>query len=119
MVEFMSDTLDSRWKALEGATSELNARVDAANKRVLEMEGKITEIAPGVEAWMKGAMFDVGYCKVAGKWKIAIRHDDMVWGYTEAPRMFRAQGFEMLESLPVALFQAVQELAQKFQEVGR
>jgi hypothetical protein len=120
------------YKQLAVASKDLNTSADALNKSITQLETALKPLNLGVSAWHKVAAHqdddggsywtrDVGYTRVADKWRIALRktwghngydhHGEEVWAFADAPRWMCVESVSKIPDLLDALVARTNETA--------
>lgn len=115
----LTERVESSYRKLSSAASELNSVSDELGKCVSEMDASLKKLNLGVAIWVmiRGNQDDtsfwseqLGYQKVSGKWGIALRtlsgfhgnEDDTKdewWLFNDAPRSLRLSAIEKIPEL--------------------
>lgn len=134
--------IQSNFKALSEIAPSLNSASDELTKVVDKLDEALKKLNLGLTAWVRFAdrvpqvdfPYDcdqIGYCKVNGKWGIALRHiwgqdwddhnEEGPWLFNEAPREMRLRSVdkipELIESLNKKASDTTKKIREKTKEV--
>ncbi len=129
------------FQALSSVASSLNKASDELTKVVTILDEALKKLNVGLTVWVtfrsRAAEWldeydddQIGYCKVNGKWGIALRRiwgdsnerygDEGPWLFNEAPREMRLHGVdkipEVIEALAKEAFDTTKKIHEKTQE---
>jgi len=134
------EKVQTHFQALSSVASSLNAASDELTKVVAILDEALKTLNVGLTAWAtfrsRGEEDEdpdnydedqIGYCKVNGKWGIALRH---IWGnnnwgvhhgegpwlFNDAPREMRLHGVDKIPELIEALGKEAFDTTKKIQE---
>jgi hypothetical protein len=133
-----SDRIANAFVRLAESAANLNAVSDDLGKPILALDRALRELNLGVTSWIncggwenQNAQFEdhlLGYCKVAGKWGVALSvmkgtrgfeefaKEDGEWLFNDAPRALRAEAVEKLPELIEALVEVADDTATKIRQ---
>ena len=131
--ESLSARVQTAFRQLSSAASELNATSDELGKSITELDAELKKINLGVAVWVqfRGGTYDdpmeywseeIGYAKVGGKWGISLRkveghaqYPDQetgeMWLFNEAPRKLRLPAIEKIPELLTKMAEDASETA--------
>jgi hypothetical protein len=131
----LTEKVQSTYKQLTHAASDLNAASDELAKPIQIWEAALKKLNLGVPAWVEissggddqeYSWWDrsVGYSRLKNHWGIALRSRDgnhrhpgyeseEIWAYNDAPRWMRIESVGKLPDLLDALLKQAQETARK------
>ncbi len=130
------ETLQTHFQALSSAATSLNTASDELTKTVGVLDEALRKLNIGLTIWVtisawseeeRAGEDQIGYCKVSGKWGIALRYIwglhalsldevDGLWPFNEAPRDLRLAGVDKIPELMEALGKEASETAKRVQE---
>lgn len=104
------------------AARELDALAETATDKILEFEGEMEDLRPGVQAWFFSTIVgepQIGYVRKPNGWRVVVggpraRNIPLV----DAPRELRIAGATRLDQLRTAILEAVEEALRKAQEAA-
>jgi hypothetical protein len=132
-----AEKVETYFQALSSVASSLNKASDDLNNLVAILDEALKELNVGLTVWVtfrsRGEEPDeydddqIGYCKVNGKWGLALRHvwgnlamhhygDEGPWLFNEAPREMRLQGLDKIPEVLEALGQKASDATKKIHE---
>jgi hypothetical protein len=133
--------IQTHFQSLSSAATSLNAASDELSKIVSVLDEALRKLNIGLNVWVTVSRWidelrhgadQIGYCKVNGKWGIALCRswgDDSVdedtveglWLFNDAPRELRLAGVdklpEMIEALSKEAFETTKKVQEKTKEV--
>lgn len=133
--------IQTHFQALSSAATSLNAASDELTKVVGVLDEALKKLNVGLAVWVtinrwseeyRHGEDQIGYCKVNGKWGIALStswNDDSggedtvdgLWLFNDAPREMRLAGIdkipELIEALGKEAFDTAKRIQQKTEEV--
>jgi len=129
------EKIQFEFQALSTVASSLNSASNELTKAVATLDEALQKLNLGLTVWVNFASHgkvigeydyqQVGYCKLAGKWGIALLHkygkqqvthrQDGPWAFTDAPRDMRLACVEAIPKLIEALRDAASATTQKVQ----
>jgi len=131
------EKIQSNFQKLSAVASSLNSASDELTKTVTILDEALRKLNIGLTVWVTYASHDVepgdfdndqiGYCKLNGKWGIALRRDwgdtqslefggEGPWLFNEAPRDMRLKSVDKIPELIVALSTEATETTKKVRE---
>jgi hypothetical protein len=130
------ETIQTHFQALSSAATSLNAASDELTKTVDVLDEALRKLNIGLTLWVtistwseeeRAGEDQIGYCKVSGKWGIALRYIwgfhaasldevDGLWLFNEAPRDLRLAGVDKIPELIEALGKEASETTKQVQE---
>lgn len=134
------EKVHASFQVLSSLASSLNAASDEFIRVVTTLDEALGRLNVGLTVWVTFRNGDVpspyydrdqiGYCKVNGKWGIALRHiwrdrafgdqkREGPWLFNDAPRGLRLEGVDKLPDVVQALGEAASDLTNKLQEKTR
>ena len=134
------EKVQTDFPALSVVASSLNSASDELSKVIAVLDEALKKLNLGLTVWVvfeshsvEPWQFDdeyIGYCKVNGKWGIALqrawganRENDFdregPWLFNEAPREMRLKSVDAIPKLIEALSSAASEMTKKVQEKTR
>jgi hypothetical protein len=134
------EKVQTDFQALSVVASSLNSASDELSKVIAVLDEALKKLNLGLTVWVvfeshsvEPWQFDdeyIGYCKVNGKWGIALqrawgdnRENDFdregPWLFNEAPREMRLKSVDAIPKLIEALSSAASEMTKKVQEKTR
>lgn len=133
-----SERVQSSYKQLSIAASNLNAASDELGKAISTLDSALQKFNLGVSAWIhlsggkNDETFDwwsrdLGYTKVGSKWGIALKDSSgnavppeeelvEVWLFNQAPRWMRAEAVGKIPDLLEALVKQTEDTTKKIKE---
>ncbi len=136
------EKIQAHFQALSSVASSLNKASDELTKVVAILDEALKNLNVGLTVWVtfrsrgvEPQEYDndqIGYCKVNGKWGIALRQiwgdygmdyfaSEGPWLFNEAPREMRLHGVdkipEVIEALGKEAFDTTKKIHEKTQEV--
>ncbi len=136
------EKVQTHFQALSSVASSLNKVSDELTKVVTILDEALKKLNVGLTVWVtfrsrgvEPLEYDndqIGYCKVNGKWGIALRRiwgddargfygDEGPWLFNEAPREMRLHGVdkipEVIEALGKEAFDTTKKIHEKTQEI--
>jgi hypothetical protein len=130
------EKIQTHFKALSSAATSLNTASDDLTKTVSVLDEALRKLNLGLTVWVTVSRWSeeervgedqIGYCKVNGKWGIALRYIwgdhalaldtvDGLWLFNEAPRELRLLGVDKIPELIEALGKEASETTKQVQE---
>ena len=117
--------IQTNFRALSAVASSLNAASDELTQVIGVLDEALKKLNVGLTVWVifddrsdsRDVEYDcdqIGYCKVSGKWGIALRHiwghegfddhkEDGPWLFNDAPRELRLRGIDKIPEVIEAL----------------
>ena len=131
--------VQTQFKALSSISASLNTASDELAKAVSVLDEALKKLNIGLTVWVtisrwseeeRAGENQIGYCKVSGKWGIALRHIwglhglsldevDGLWLFNDAPRDLRLAGVDKIPELIVALSEEASDTTKQVQEKAR
>jgi hypothetical protein len=136
------EKLQTDFKALTSVSASLNTASDELAKAVSVLDEALKKLNIGLTVWVTFRSWSserdeydeeqIGYCKLAGKWGIALRRiwgdinfeqraEDGPWVFNDGPREMRLAGVdkfpELIEALNKEASNATKKIQEKTQEV--
>jgi len=131
-----AEKIQTHFQALSSAATSLNTASDELTKAVGVLDDALRKLNVGLPVWvtvsrwedeLRRGQDEIGYCKVNGKWGIALCrgwNDDAggedtiegLWLFNDAPREVRLAGVDKLPEVIEALSKEAIETAKKVQE---
>lgn len=129
----VAERISAAFPKLRAAAKELNTASDELAKAIAPIEKILQPLSLGVTTWaqisgneeLDGQYWsrDVGYTKIAGEWRIAVRttsghhnfdhHDETEWAFNDAPRWMRIEAVTKLPDLLEQLVERVVDTTKK------
>jgi prefoldin subunit 5 len=136
--------IQTNFQALTTVASSLNAASDELTQVIGVLDEALKKLNVGLTVWeifedlsdqREASQYDlnqIGYCKVSGKWGIALRHiwgheafddhrEDGPWLFNDAPRELRLRGIdkipEVIEALAKEAFNTTRRIQEKTKDV--
>jgi hypothetical protein len=135
--------IQTHFLALTKTAAALNAASDELTKVVANLDEALKKLNVGLTVWVTFVSWDtgtefgynneqIGYCKVNGKWGIALQHvwgdesedyekQDGPWLFNDGPREMRLRGVDkiadVIEKLAKAASDTTKQVEQKTEEV--
>jgi hypothetical protein len=132
--------IQTHFQALASVATSLNLASDELTKSVSVLDEALKKLNVGLTAWVsfrtrtvREEQYDedqIGYCKVDGKWGIALRRswgdynredfgEEGPWLFNDAPRELRIMAADTIPDVIEALGKAASETTRKVQEKAR
>jgi hypothetical protein len=131
-----TERVQSTYKQLSQAATELNAVSDELGKPIQVCESALKRLNLGLPAWVElsgadagGQWWDrsVGYTRVKDRWAIALRtrqgthgydegESEELWAFNDAPRWMRIEAVAKLPDLLDALLKQAEDTTQKIRK---
>ena len=129
--------IQTHFKALSSVSTSLNTASDEFTKAISILDEALKKLNIGLTAWVTFRTWDtepnkydkekIGYCKVNGKWGIALcriwgdelsdrEEIDGPWLFNEGPREMRLAGVDKIPELIEALSKEASNTTKKIQE---
>jgi hypothetical protein len=130
------ETIQTHFQTLSSAATSLNTASDELTKTVGVLDDALRKLNIGLTTWVtistwseeeRAGEDQIGYCKVDGKWGIALRYIwglhalsldtvDGLWLFNDAPRDLRLAGVDKIPELIEALGKEASETTKRVQE---
>jgi hypothetical protein len=131
-----AEQVQSTFKRLSHAASDLNAASDELNKPIQAYEAALKKLGLGIPAWVELSGADsggqwwersVGYTRLKDRWGIALRtrqgihsrednDEEELWPFNDAPRWMRIEAVAKLADLLEALLKQAEDTTQKIRK---
>lgn len=131
-----TEKIQTHFQTLSSAATSLNTASDELTKAVGVLDDALRKLNIGLTIWITVSTWSeeeragegqIGYCKVSGKWGIALRYVwglhaqsldevDGLWLFNDAPRDLRLAGVDKIPELIEALGQEASETTKRVQE---